>query len=92
MLAEIGADGLTEGASADLVVFAADPRQNVSVVRRPSLIVLRGRAAGRRFCVILCADSAPAAALRTLRVLLHWHVSPRLAPRPPDQESFKTSS
>lgn len=39
----LGADGLTEGASADLVVFDADPRTDLSVVRDPKLIVLRGR-------------------------------------------------
>ena len=44
----LGAEGLTEGASADLVVFGADPRVHVSVVRRPSLIVLRGRVVKQR--------------------------------------------
>lgn len=39
----LGADGLEEGASADLVVFAEDPRTNLAVVRHPELIVLRGR-------------------------------------------------
>ncbi|WP_282005905.1 amidohydrolase family protein [Propioniciclava sinopodophylli] len=39
----LGADGLEEGGSADLVVFAEDPRTNLAVVRHPELIVLRGR-------------------------------------------------
>lgn len=39
----LGAEGLAEGASADLVVFADDPRQNLGVVREPVAIVLRGR-------------------------------------------------
>lgn len=39
----LGVDGLAEGASADLVVFDEDPRSNVSVVRDPRLIILRGR-------------------------------------------------
>lgn len=39
----LGAEGLTEGASADLVVFAEDPRRNLRVVREPLAIVLRGR-------------------------------------------------
>ena len=79
-------------AAGRLLLNGQPVRLAASTVVLPWLIVLRGRAAGRRFCVILCADSAPPAALRTLRVLLHWHVSPRLATRPPDLESFKTSS
>ena len=39
----LGAEGLTEGASADLVVFATDPRTDLGVLRHPTLIVLRGR-------------------------------------------------
>lgn len=39
----LGADGLTEGASADLVVFDADPRTDLAVVRHPRLVILRGR-------------------------------------------------
>lgn len=34
--------GLTEGASADLVVYAADPREDLGVLARPEAIVLRG--------------------------------------------------
>ena len=79
-------------AAGRLLLNGQPVRLAASTVVLPWLIVLRGRAAGRRFSMVLCADSAPAAALRTLRVLLHWHVSPRLAPRPPDLESFKTSS
>ena len=39
----LGVDGLVEGASADLVVFDADPRTDLSVVRHPKLVILRGR-------------------------------------------------
>lgn len=39
----LGAEGLTEGNSADFVVFDDDPRLNIAVVREPRLIVLRGR-------------------------------------------------
>jgi imidazolonepropionase-like amidohydrolase len=39
----LGAPSLTEGASADLVAYAADPRTDPSVVRSPDLIILRGR-------------------------------------------------
>ena len=39
----LGADGIVEGASADLVVYAADPREDLSVLREPTLVVLRGR-------------------------------------------------
>ena len=39
----LGADGLVEGGSADLVVFAADPRVELGIVREPKLIILRGR-------------------------------------------------
>lgn len=39
----LGADGLAEGASADLVVFDADPRTDLAVVRHPKLVILRGR-------------------------------------------------
>ncbi|WP_298180280.1 amidohydrolase family protein [Saccharomonospora sp.] len=38
----LGVDGLTEGASADLLVLDADPREDLSVLRRPRHIVLRG--------------------------------------------------
>ena len=39
----LGFDGLTEGASADFVVYDADPREDLSVLRRPVRVVLRGR-------------------------------------------------
>ena len=39
----LGADGLTEGASADLIVLDADPRADLAELRRPRAIVLRGR-------------------------------------------------
>ncbi len=39
----LGADGITEGAPADLVVFDRDPRADLSAVREPLLILLRGR-------------------------------------------------
>jgi imidazolonepropionase-like amidohydrolase len=35
-------DGLVEGAPADLVAFDADPRQDLSVLRRPARVILRG--------------------------------------------------
>lgn len=35
--------GLEEGAEADLVVYAADPRQDLGVLAHPSAVVLRGR-------------------------------------------------
>jgi imidazolonepropionase-like amidohydrolase len=37
------ADGLEEGAPADLVVYASDPRQDLRVLRDPQRVVLRGR-------------------------------------------------
>ena len=43
----LGADGITEGASADLVVFGADPRTDISTVRHPVLVILRGRVVKR---------------------------------------------
>lgn len=39
----LGVDTLTHGASADLVAYAADPRLDISLVRSPSRIILRGR-------------------------------------------------
>lgn len=42
----LGEAGLVEGASADLVVFDADPRVDVRAVASPRLIVLRGRVVG----------------------------------------------
>jgi imidazolonepropionase-like amidohydrolase len=38
----LGRPGLTEGADADLVVYGADPREDVTVVADPTGIVLRG--------------------------------------------------
>jgi imidazolonepropionase-like amidohydrolase len=40
----LGHDGLVEGASADLVVVAADPRTDLSVLHAPVAVVLRGTA------------------------------------------------
>jgi imidazolonepropionase-like amidohydrolase len=39
----LGHPGLEEGAPADLVVYDADPRADLSVLRSPARIVLRGR-------------------------------------------------
>ncbi len=39
----LGRPCLDEGAPADLVVFAEDPRQNLGIARHPLLVVLRGR-------------------------------------------------
>lgn len=39
----LGASGLEIGASADLVVYDADPRLDVTVLRRPIAVILRGR-------------------------------------------------
>jgi imidazolonepropionase-like amidohydrolase len=39
----LGFDGLTEGAAADLVVYDADPRQDLATLHAPRRIVLRGR-------------------------------------------------
>ena len=39
----LGVAGITEGASADLVVYDADPRQDPAVVASPRLVILRGR-------------------------------------------------
>lgn len=39
----LGADSLTPGASADLVVYDADPRENLAVLHHPQLVMLRGR-------------------------------------------------
>ncbi|MBB1577559.1 MAG: amidohydrolase, partial [Propionibacterium sp.] len=39
----LGADSLTEGASADLIVTGTDPRTNTDVLRTPVARVLRGR-------------------------------------------------
>lgn len=39
----LGVDTLTEGASADLVIYDRDPRQDISVLATPHAVVLRGR-------------------------------------------------
>jgi len=39
----LGFPGLVEGGLADLLVYPADPRKELSVVRHPQRIVLRGR-------------------------------------------------
>ncbi|MGC5584039.1 amidohydrolase family protein [Ornithinimicrobium sp. W1665] len=39
----LGRPGLTEGESADLVVYQEDPRQDVRALARPHRVVLRGR-------------------------------------------------
>ncbi|NUO58347.1 MAG: amidohydrolase family protein [Hamadaea sp.] len=44
----LGFPGLTEGGWADLVVYPRDPRQDLTVLREPSLIVLRGRIVSSR--------------------------------------------
>ncbi|TSB25534.1 amidohydrolase family protein [Streptomyces benahoarensis] len=42
----LGRPGLTEGASADLVVYPEDPRADVRVLAAPRRVVLRGRVIG----------------------------------------------
>ncbi len=42
----LGWTGLEEGAEADLVVYDADPRADLSVLWRPARVVLRGRVVG----------------------------------------------
>ncbi|MFE6893189.1 amidohydrolase family protein [Streptomyces sp. NPDC057694] len=42
----LGRPGLGEGASADLVVYGADPRADVGVLGAPRRVVLRGRVVG----------------------------------------------
>ncbi|MEG3614950.1 amidohydrolase family protein [Isoptericola haloaureus] len=39
----LGQAGMVEGASADFVVYPADPREDIEVLRHPTAIVLRGR-------------------------------------------------
>ncbi|KQR11055.1 amidohydrolase family protein [Cellulomonas sp. Leaf334] len=39
----LGAPGIAEGESADVVVYGADPRDDVAVLGRPRAVVLRGR-------------------------------------------------
>ncbi|NEA02608.1 amidohydrolase, partial [Streptomyces sp. SID10116] len=42
----LGRPGLTEGAPADLVVYEADPRDDVRVLAAPRRVVLNGRVVG----------------------------------------------
>lgn len=42
----LGADSLTEGSSADLIVLDADPREDLSTLRRPRALILRGTVVG----------------------------------------------
>ncbi|GAA0632744.1 amidohydrolase family protein [Kutzneria viridogrisea] len=42
----LGWSGLGEGSPADLLVFQADPRKDLDVLRGPSMIMLRGRVVG----------------------------------------------
>jgi len=39
----VGLPGIVEGAPADLVAYPDDPRRDVEVLRRPSLVLLDGR-------------------------------------------------
>jgi hypothetical protein len=36
-------DGLTQGAPADVVIYEADPRRDLSQLDRPRAVILRGR-------------------------------------------------
>jgi len=42
----LGADVLAEGSSADLIVLDADPREDLSTLRRPRALILRGTVVG----------------------------------------------
>lgn len=42
----LGLPGLVEGAPADLVVYGADPREDLSTLHAPRLVLLRGRVVG----------------------------------------------
>ncbi|WP_061960460.1 amidohydrolase family protein [Demequina flava] len=44
----LGVDTLTEGASADLVAYPRDPREDISVLHEPDAVVLRGRVVAGR--------------------------------------------
>ncbi|MGL5865101.1 MAG: amidohydrolase family protein [Dermatophilaceae bacterium] len=44
----LGRPGLEEGDEADLVVYSADPRDDVTVLAHPAVIVLRGAVVARR--------------------------------------------
>ncbi|WP_297083473.1 FAD-dependent oxidoreductase [uncultured Demequina sp.] len=39
----LGADTLTEGASADLVMYGTDPREDIRALMAPAAVVLRGQ-------------------------------------------------
>ena len=39
----LGYGALVEGSSADLVVYPADPREDVEVLRHPTAVVQRGQ-------------------------------------------------
>jgi imidazolonepropionase-like amidohydrolase len=39
----LGRPGIEEGASADLVLYQADPRDDISVLKAPMAVVLRGQ-------------------------------------------------
>jgi imidazolonepropionase-like amidohydrolase len=43
----LGAPELAEGGWADLVVYSADPRQDLAVLAHPELVILRGRVTAR---------------------------------------------
>ncbi|MCC6496553.1 MAG: amidohydrolase, partial [Propionibacteriaceae bacterium] len=43
----LGAPPVVEGAWADLVAYAADPRLDPGVTRHPELVILRGRVVSR---------------------------------------------
>lgn len=42
----LGVEGIAEGASADVVVYPRDPREDISVLARPSAVILRGERVG----------------------------------------------
>lgn len=44
----LGVPPVTDGAEADLVVYAADPRRDPGVTRHPDLVILRGRVVAGR--------------------------------------------
>src|SRR5690606_39811203 len=46
----LGTPGLDEGAPADLVVYASDPRQGARTLTDPRRIVLNGRVVGELVC------------------------------------------
>lgn len=44
----LGLPGLVDGAPADAVVYEHDPRQDLAILQRPHVVILRGRIAYRR--------------------------------------------